>query len=163
MGQSTNLYLNTKWDFDVIKDVIERLHGEVKVRTYESIPSMVNIDLPKLKRSMYIHFSASTPIGTMTLLSMGANEQGQEIMRSIAKCLGGLVMDNDCDAELEMIQGSTSTEDSTPYFVNYAITHDGIDPDDIEGILKSRQKWYKEIEHKDIGLTENTRPDKYKD
>ena len=83
-------------------------------------------------------------------------------MRSIAECLGGLVMDNDCDGELEMIQGSTSTEDATPYFVNYAITHDGIDPDDIEGILKSRQKWYKGIEHKDIGLTENARPDKYK-
>ena len=152
MSVDTNLYLNPKWEIRDIARVAELTQGkETKTEALGgSLVGCFNIFVGD--RRIFAIINNQTPIGTMTYLSLGANEEGKKILRDIAEVLGGLFMDNDFDSKCELIEGNASEHDALPFFVKYAIVHDGIDPDDIEAFLKSMQGLRKELDNTDRGL-----------
>lgn len=154
MGTSTILYLNPKWEIRDIADVLERTQGkEVQIEPQSvSIVGCFNIFVGD--RRIFSIVNNRTPIGTMTYLSLGANEEGKKILRDIAEVLGGLFMDNDYDGKCELITGNADEDDGLPFFLKYAIVKDGIDPKDTEAFLKSMQELRKKLNHTDKGLDE---------
>lgn len=145
MSVDTKLYLNPKWELEDIITVLERTQGKkVKVEScHKTSPGMFHFNVGD--RMITVFTNHETPIGTVTYLSLGANNEAIKIFRDVAEILGGLLQPEDTREIHEMIQGKLDDEDAMPYFVKYAILHDGIEPDDLKGLLDSVKKWYGEI------------------
>jgi len=148
MSVTTNLYLNTRWELDDIKKVIERITGEkVEVTSnHDTSIGFYHFILPKMQRQISVFTDSRTPIGHATSLSLGANEQGHKLLKDIAEVFGGIYIDNDCEGKAEIINGAMDEGDALPYFIKYAIVDDGVDADDINGFLKSMHTWHQRIE-----------------
>jgi hypothetical protein len=144
MSVDTKLYLNTRWGIDDIAIIIKRTQDtKLEIESNHSFaPGYFTFKLPDIGRMIQVHSYVQTPIGTVTLLSMAANEQGHKILKDIAEVIGGLFMDNDCDGKCELITGKLSDDDKLPYFIKYAVINDGIKPDNITGLLDSMSAWY---------------------
>ena len=141
MSVSTNLYLNQRWGLDDIKVIVERTQEvEVVVRSHHSI-GLGYFTMEFGNRQMHVHSQCNTPIGSAILLSMGADEESHRIFRDIAGVLGGILMKHDYDSNCEMIDGAMNEDNALPYFLKYAIIHDGIDPENIEQLAVSREAW----------------------
>jgi hypothetical protein len=147
MGVDTQLYLNSKWKLNEIKKVIERTQG-IKVTVISNHDTSIgyfNFILEKLGRMIHVFSNIHTPIGTATLLSMGADDQSHKIFKDIAKVFGGIFTDNDCDCKAEFIQGNMCEDNVIPYFVKYAIVDKGIRPDDFKALIKTANQWYIDV------------------
>lgn len=147
MGIDTKLFLNPKWELRDIITVLERTQGKkVKVKAFGESDSwlvgMFHLDIDD--RMITIFVNHETPMGVVTYLSLSANEKAIKIFRGIAEVLGGLLQPEDTREIYEMIEGKLYDEDAMPYFAKYAILHDGVEPDDLKGILESIKKWYGE-------------------
>ena len=144
MGVDTHLYLNSKHELRDIATVIERTaKTKVVIESQHNInPGYFIFQLPELKRMIHVHVNTTTPIGNCTLLDFSANEQAHDIFRKVADVFGGIFMDNDCDGQCEFIPGQLDENNALPYFIKYAIIHDGIEPDDIQALIKSMSDWY---------------------
>lgn len=142
MGVDTKLYLNTKWELNNIIELIEYIKGEkIEVISNHSFaPGYFCFNLSK--RMIHVHTYTHTPLGEATLLDMHSDDESHELFKKIAETLGGIYIENDCDDKCEMMQGRTWDENGLQYFLKYAIVHDDIADDDIEGFLKSMNKWY---------------------
>lgn len=148
MGQCSNLYLNPRWELNDIKKV---LINKVGVKNFK-VKSCDNISIgmfqflflyKKEERLMNIFINNWTPVGSLTLLSLGKNERAEEIMEKIAEVLGGLYKPNDGFNEIEMIDGMFNDGDLLQYHLKYAIIEDNIGADDIDGLKESFEKWHK--------------------
>jgi hypothetical protein len=141
MGQSCNLYLNTKWTPDEIKDVMERISG-VKVQWKPTgqagFDYLIGGDF-----QISCFWNNQTSVGNLTTLSRGAS--GAELLKQVAKVFGGLFEANDYDGNMEFIEGKANESNALPYFTRYAIVKDGINPNSIPEFIKSIDKWKKEI------------------
>ena len=146
MGVNTHLYLNPKWRLDDILNVIERTQGEKpEIRSHHDFaPGYFEFGFKG--RSLNVHTQTQLPTGVVTLLSFRSNPEGIKILRDIADTLGGILEERDSDGQCEVIEGNMWDEDGLAYFLKYAIVHDGIDPDDIEALADSKQKWHKRID-----------------
>ncbi|MFA5937401.1 MAG: hypothetical protein WC822_06025 [Candidatus Paceibacterota bacterium] len=144
MGVDTKVYLNTRWNLDNIKTIIERTQNtKVEIESNHSFaPGYFTFTLPEKKRIIHVHSYTTTPLGTATLLSMRSDEEGKQILKGIAEVVGGMFMDNDVDGKCDFIMGALTDEDGLGYFVKYALVHNGIDNHDIKGLLKSMNDWY---------------------
>jgi len=147
MSVCTILHLNTRWELNDIKTVIERVtKDKVEVRSnHDTSIGFYWFMLTKKKRQISVFTNNKTPIGSTTYLSMGANEEGHKILKAIAEVFGGIYMDNDCDGKYEFIEGNISDGDALAYFLKYAVVDDGIGKDDLKGFLNSMNKWYDRI------------------
>jgi len=146
MSVSAKLYLNPKWELDDIITVLERTQKQkVKVVScHQTSAGFFYLIMGKRQISAFVN-SDSLPIGIFTELHLGANEEATKIFRDIAQVLGGLLQPEDSKEEYEIIYSKLSADNGMPYFVKYAILHDGVEPDDLKGILKSIGKWYKDM------------------
>ena len=144
MGVDTKLYINTKWKLDDIISVIERLWNEKpEINSHhEFAPGYFTLTFKNHNRMIHCHAYVDTPIGTATLLDMGANDQSHDLFISIAGVLGGLYMDNDCDGDCKMLAGKLWNQDGLQYFLNYAVIHDNIDSHNAVEFLQSMNNWY---------------------
>lgn len=147
MSVDTKLYISQRWEISDIKDILERTQQtKVKIHSHHDIaPGYFTFHMDDIKRMIHVHTYVQLPTGSVIQLDMHSDEQGKSILRSIAKCLGGLFMDNDVDDKIEVIDGNMSDNDALPYFIKYAVIHDGIEPHDIKGFIASMSKWYKDI------------------
>jgi hypothetical protein len=147
MSICTQLYLNTRWELDDIKTVIERVTGDkVEVKSnHDTSIGFYWFLLTKKKRQISVFTNNRTPIGSTTYLSMGANDEGHKILKAIAEVFGGIYVDNDCDGKCELINGNIDDGDALAYFLKYAIVDDGIKKDDLKGFIKSMNQWYDRI------------------
>lgn len=146
MGVDARLYLNTRWGLDNIKDVIERTQNtKVEIRSHHDFsPGYFSFDFKD--RMMNVHTYSNFPTGQVTHLSLCSNPEGIKILKDIAEVLGGVLMEQDYDGKCELIDGAMTDDNALPYFVKYAIVNDGIEPDDTEAFLESKQNWHKRIE-----------------
>lgn len=167
MSVDTRLLLNSKWELDEIKDVMENhldlIESERKVKTvrgervekykiettsnHHVAPGYFNFTFKvsgsKDTRWMHVHTNYSSPLGSCTLLSLGAFGEAVNIMSTIADVLGGFLMEDDCsDKGYYERDGKLSDRDGLPYFLKRAIIHDKIDTDDLKGLNESIHKWY---------------------
>lgn len=149
MSVDCNLYLNPKWNEMEIKDVVERVFKQ-KVEWKPTNHAGYNTLILK---DGYIScfWHCATPIGNFTCLMAG--ERRTDLFKQIADALGGLLMRSDYDSKLEFISGKASEENALPFFIRHAITHDGIDPQDLPALIASIKKWEKEVAKADIKLS----------
>ena len=146
MSVDAKLYLNTRWELDDIKRVLERTQGkEVTVKSNHDI-SLGYFNFFVGDRMIHIFANSHTPIGEATYLSMASNTEGRKILKDIAQVLGGVFMENDYDGKCELIEGAMCEGDGLPYFIKFAIVHDGIDADDLHAFIASKQAWHKRID-----------------
>ena len=145
MGVNTHLYLNTRWGLDDILDVIERTQGEKpQIESHHSFaPGYFTFEFKE--RRLNIHTQSQLPTGVVTLLSFSSNPEGIKILRDIAKTFGGILMESDFEGKCEIIEGNLCEEDGLAYFLKYAIVHDGIEPDNMEALVRSKQEWQTRI------------------
>lgn len=157
MGVDTKLYISPRWDIDDVKNVIihhvlpdvfqceEDIDHPVKFHSYENMPGMGSILF--CGRSMYFHWHTNTPLGPAILLSLGHNEQAEQIMETIANVLGGFLVRQDCTETYEMFRGKFWEEDGLTYFLKYAAIHDrhsgGSKRTDVEALESSITNWHK--------------------
>jgi len=152
MSVDTILYLNSRWELDDIKKVIERTQQtKVVVHSNHDI-STGFFNFIFNDRRMSVFTNHSTPIGTATYLSLGWNSEAVKIMRDIATVFGGVLIEEDSSGNAEFINGNMNDDDKLAYHLKYAIVDNGIEPDDLQGFIDSMRKWYKEISssHKTI-------------
>ena len=142
MGVDARLYLNVRWGLDDILNVIERTQGEKpEIRSHHDFaPGYFSFQFKG--RNLNVHTQTESPVGFVTMLSLGSNPQGISILKAIAEVLGGILEENDYNGDCEMITGNMSDGDGLAYFVKYAVVHDGIQPDDLKGFIKSKQAWH---------------------
>jgi hypothetical protein len=147
MGVDTKVYLNTRWNLDDIKTIIERTQNtKVEIESNHSInPGYFTFTLPEKEHMIHVHSYITTPLGTATLLSMHSDKDGKNILRGIAEVAGGFFMDNDVDGKCDFIMGALTDEDGLGYFVKYALVHNGIDNHDILGLVESMKAWYNRL------------------
>ncbi len=146
MGVSTKLYLHPKWELDDIITVLERTqNAKVEVKSHhETSLGFFDLNVGNRQIATFVN-SNSIPIGIFTELHLSADEQAHKIFRDLAEVLCGLFQPYNTNETYEVICSKLSDDDAMPYFVKYAILHDGVDPDDLKGILKSIKKWHDEI------------------
>lgn len=148
MGESTNLYLDSKWGLDDIVDVIEsQYETKVEVSSKHTIGlgmfQFIFETNNGVNHSMYVRTNNQTPIGGMTLLTMYRCDSNQGIMRTIANVIGGLYIQSDCGDKGELIIGKFNNENALPYFYTRAITHKEIDSEnDLVGLNESIHEWH---------------------
>lgn len=148
MGVDTNLWISARWEVDDVRDILIREYGtSVRYTTHDMIPTMVGVhfSVGKEERMMYFHHSVRTPLGTCHLLSLNFHGLSVEVMRKIAGVLGGLLQENDCNEQYELIEGNMSEGDALPYFIKYAIIHDGANPDSLADLKETISKWTEKI------------------
>ena len=155
MGESTNLYLSPRWSLEDIVKVIESQFG-TKVDAQPT--NKISLDMfhfcfkPKDSegRVMTVFVNSPMPLGGMTCLSMYRCELNSKIMISIAKVLGGLYIDNDCDDKGELISGMFDEETQLPYFYKYAAIRNKLKDDkDLVGLNECIHEWHDEISDTD--------------
>jgi len=144
MSVKTELYISNRFSIYDIKNVIEsHLDAEVKI-DQTGIPDLLEFyfTLKGDTRLMSVHINADAIIGKATLLRLGSNEEGKEIMLTIAKVTGGLYVPEDTSDDCQMIRGMLSDEDGLPYFIKDAIIHNNMtDNHDLRGLNESIKKW----------------------
>jgi hypothetical protein len=155
MSTDTRLYLNPKWELRDIITILERTQDKpVKVKVFgEEDTHLVGMFYLYVgERQITVFTNADTPIGTMTYLSLGANAEAVKIFKDIAEVLGGLLQPEDYKENFEMIQSKLNNDDAMPYFIKYAILHDGVEPNDLKGVLASMKKWFSEVSKSDSDI-----------
>jgi hypothetical protein len=150
MGVDTKLYVNSRWQLEDIVHIIKSKYGEVTIKSNHDF-SIGYFNLFFGKRMMHVFCNTATPLGAATLLSLGCDDEAHEILKSIAERIGGAFIDNDVDDKCELINGNMWEENALPYFLKYAIVHDGIDPDDTNALVKSRADWQARIDEHNKG------------
>lgn len=136
MGVDTKLFLNSSVELRDIKDVIERkFKTKVKVSSTHS-PDFQSwgFKVEKNPRSMSVFFNCLEAGFRGTLLSLGCNPQGQEILKAIAQVFGGFYEANDCDGVIERLDGDLTPHNGLPFFIKHAIVTKGIDPNDLTAL-----------------------------
>src|SRR5574343_883850 len=154
MGVDTHLYVSTDYSLEEIKAVIERTQKcKVKIQPCKDSPNYYDL-IMSTGRQIFCHTPTDTPIGNATYLKLHADNDAHKIFRDIAEVLGGLFQPYDYNDKCELIQGKLWKESELPYFLRYAIINDGIEPDDLQGLLNSIKKWYGRIKpnDKDSGI-----------
>ena len=145
MGVDTQLYLSTRWEADDIKAVLERTcEKEVDVISHHNI-SVGFFTFNVGQRRISVFMNNFTPLGSLTLLSMRADEESHRILKGVARTLGGLFMPYDTDGLCDWIDGGMNDHNGLPYFVKYAIVEDGIDPHDADELLASMKRWREQM------------------
>jgi hypothetical protein len=147
MSVDTNLYVGNRWELNDIKHIIEREY-KTTVRVESNHTTSMGyfnffFKAGNEERMMHVHTQTETPLGRCTLLSLNHWGKAVEIMRTIADVLGGILEENDCNGNMEMVMGKIYDGDALQYFLKYAVIHDGIEADDIQGLKKSIEKWHK--------------------
>lgn len=148
MGVSSNLYLSNRWDFGDIKDCIEAIiQKKVKVGILTDDPGFSTIywksDKGDYSKSLNIILDSESPLGRLRCIM--TYPDNIPLLKKIAKVLGGLLEERDCEGQLEFINGNAYENDGLPYFIKYAIINDGIDPDDIDALKESIGKWERRV------------------
>jgi hypothetical protein len=149
MGTDTHLYLSTEWQIDDIVNVLHNVTGaEVTVEPSTNQPNCYSIDLKgdKINRSIFCITPTRCPVGNCTWMSLRSNDEGIKIFRDVAEVLGGILQPADTTEDCEMVSGKVDVEDGLPYFLRYAIVHDNIEPDDLQGLIDSIKRWYDETD-----------------
>jgi len=150
MGVDAKLSLNPRWGLDDIVKVLERTQKQkVKVESCHKISAgfyYFNV----ANRNIAVFVNALFPTGSVTELSLSSDKQGIRILRDVANVFGGVLMESDSDGNCELINGAMFEHDGLPYFVKYAIVHDGIKPDDTQAFIDSMRKWHKEVGKEEI-------------
>lgn len=144
MGVDTKLLLNPKWDIEDIVTVLEKHQGiKAELSSKAKIHSTYFVIDCDNGRSINLHFCQHTPLGTATLLSLRANQEGCDMLKGIAKILGGFFNPNDCESKYEEFMGYFWDEDALTYQHKYAVLNKELkNEDDIEGLLLSHKKWH---------------------
>lgn len=150
MSVSTNLFLNHTVQLSELKEAFEHRYGNVKVHLNESMPyyQAWTFKCPSDKkhvRQLSVHLNYSTAGFSGTLITLGNNDEAIRIMEYIGSIFGGFLTENDCDGNIRNISGRLEPSNGMPYFVRYAIIHDGVDPKDLTAISKSIKKWESEV------------------
>lgn len=168
MGTMTKLYISKKYSFEDLKDVMESyLPLEIQARQKKNIagkyyvekfkvevipthsPDFVNFQF-KYKgkfRTMGVFNNTDLAVGNMYELHIGCNDEGIEIMKTIANVFGGLLERNDSSNNgIENILGLFSENSGLPYYLKYALIHNQLkNEDDLVGLNEAIYKWYDKI------------------
>jgi hypothetical protein len=153
MGVDTTLRINSKWGMSEIANALRVSTGrevQIKVIDSEGLEDCAYIMVGE--RQIFVSRNSKTPLGTCTYLSLSSNPEGHSIFKGLAEIIGGFYQENDFEDKYEFISGEISDDNGLPYFIRYAITHDGVEHDDIEGLLESMNNWYDKC---DIGNKPN--------
>ncbi len=154
MGSDTRLYVSSEWELNEIKQVIEtRFDTKVKVKDCSKTSIGMfwfSFKTAKANRLMSIFTNTKTPIGNVTQLGLGTDEESIHIMTKIAKVLGGMLQENDCgdssETRLQQFQGLFSEQNGISYFYKHAILSGDItNENDLVGLNESIHKWYKRV------------------
>ena len=150
MSEKTYLYVNSEFWSNDIEDVL-RSHLDVKIIKKESFPAsgteLLYFTFNNNERQMLILYAADIPIGSALQLSLGADEDGQAILKKIAQVLGGLYQASEYENMFELYNGMLWDADGLNFFIKNAILKNDLkDIDDIDGFLQSREKWLKKFE-----------------
>jgi len=148
MGVDAKLYLNPRWGLDDIIKVLERTQKQkAKVESCHKISAgfyYFNV----ANRNIAVFVNTLFPTGAVTELSLRSDKQGIKILRDVADVFGGVLMESDSVGNCELINGTMFEHDGLPYFIKYAIVHDGIKPDGTQAFIDSMRKWHEEVDHK---------------
>ena len=168
MSQTTKLYISKQYDLRDIKDVMEN-HLDLKEqsRRKKGIGKKYYIEKFKIEvaptfdvgyiifnfiyngkhRCMSVFDGTDLAIKGFYELHLGYNDDGIEIMRTIANVLGGLLEENDCDDKgIEDIRGKLNEHNGLPYFLKYAIIHNTLkNVNDMQEFNEAIHKWYYEF------------------
>jgi len=142
MSVDTKLYLNPRWELRDIVTVLERTtQKEVTIKHCDGKELLDCFEVFVGKRRIFLIVNSSLPTGSATYMSLGSDDEAIKIFKDVAEVLGGILMENDCDGECEIIEGAMWEEDKLPFFLKCAIIDDGINPDDIDALKKFVTEW----------------------
>ena len=170
MSVDTKLYIESKWELNDVKEILESHFDLVEKRRSEKVfnkrvvrkfkveiepskgqPNCYNMyfEIKGSKqgpRRMFVITNTHSPIGPATWFSLGHNEESIQIMRKIADVLGGAVIENDCECDVDFVDGSLHDGDGLAYFIKYALIHNEMkNNDDLAGLIHSIHNWEERI------------------
>jgi len=158
MGVDTNAYLRANTKIDDVKTVLENHLNvkNVKATFHDTMEaSTISFETPDgNSRSMFTTIT-KTALGPAKWFSMGADEEGQNIMRTLVEVFGGIFIGSDHDphSTTELHDGLFNPEESgLPYFLRSAILENKINPEsdenDLDKLKKYIEDWKKEYENR---------------
>lgn len=109
MGVDTKLYIGHSWRIQDVKEVIEkRFSVPVKVECHEWAPEYVSLvfTMPGSENARTLHVFTDTTVGGIPALQLNfrANEEGHEILKTLAKTFGGLFQEYDTGDDFQEFQ-----------------------------------------------------------
>lgn len=144
MGIDTTLTISSKWKLEDIANVLNHTQNqEATIEPCKDQPNCYNIFIGT--KQIFVITNTTTPLGTATWLSLRSNDEAHKIFKDIASVLGGLFQASDYEGTYELIEGNINNNNGLPYFIQYAIVHDGINPNDLSSLLSCIVKWYQKV------------------
>lgn len=148
MSVDTTLRISSEWSLYEIANALKvatARETSIQVVDSKGLEDCAYINVGE--RQLFVSRHSVTPIGDCTYISLHSNDDAHFILKSLAKIIGGIYQENDYEDKYELINGEISEENGLPYFIKYAIIHDGIKHDDIDGLLTSMNKWYEKCDN----------------
>ncbi len=139
MSECSILYISAKWGITDITIVLDRNYSEVSVKPSQTQPNCYEITVDNHRIFCITPYEIS--VGICTYLSVTKSDKGINILRTIADTFGGIFCESDYYNSWTMHDGKLATDDGLPFSITYAIIRDGINPDDLHGLIKSISKW----------------------
>lgn len=149
MSVSSNLYLSNRWSFTDIKDCIETIIQKRvnEVRILKDDPGFSTLswrpDKQDYDENVHVILDSQSPVGRLRCIL--TYPDNIPLLKKVAEVLGGLLEESDAEGKLEFFDGKANEDDKLPYHIKYAIINDGIDPDDIDALKESIEKWEKKV------------------
>lgn len=155
MSVDTHLYISQRYDLEDVMTILKNHLGiedaKINFSNVTSAPQMftINFTFNKKSRMMFCHTNSHLPTGPCILLSLGCNDDAVTIMKGIANVIGGLLEENDCNGNVEIINGGTWEEDGIDYFLKYAHLNNQIPKGTIKELNTAIHQWYDDIKNTD--------------
>lgn len=146
MGVDAHLLINAKWGLEDLVELLSSYQGiKATIRSCHKTAPGYYMLMCDNERTINCFLANSTPLGTCHCLSLRSNKEAIQMLRGIAKVLGGFLNERDTDEDYERIEGMFFEEDGLPYFYKYGVIHNQLkDNDDQEGLSAIIEAWNKE-------------------
>lgn len=109
MGVDTKLYIGQQWNIEDIKDVIEkRFDVPVTYEFHHFAPDYVvlKFQLRSAEHERGLHVHTKSHVGGLPAISLSfrSNDEGIQILKTLAETFGGLFTESDCGNTFEEYQ-----------------------------------------------------------
>lgn len=103
MGVDTTLFISNRWNAQDIQQVIEkRFNTKVKLHFHDFAPQYISMQFHLSgNEDRTLNVFTDSELGGFKGISMSftSNEEGQEVLQTLAKTFGGFFQKSDCDGD----------------------------------------------------------------